>query len=256
MLLENLQTQTRNGDVLYNDNLADGLSKPKAWERLRIFSRKYSHAWILSYVLLYLIWFVWLEKNTQPRYWIHSPLDDLIPFVPVFIIPYILWFFYVAVMVVYLLFTSRHDYYHLCAYLFIGMTLCLVIYTIWPNGHHLRPNLTGQDIFTRIVGHLYTLDTATNVAPSIHVYNSIGIHLAVMHNEKLRNKKGLQATSFIVALLIILSTVFLKQHSVDDVLYALPLALAMYFVVYRIDWTAIGVNGKRVSPESPEILND
>ena len=43
----------------------------------------YRHFWILSYELLYLAWFTWLQYRTIriPYYVLHDPLDDKIPFV-------------------------------------------------------------------------------------------------------------------------------------------------------------------------------
>jgi hypothetical protein len=31
----------------------------------------------------------------------------------------------------------------------------------------------------------------------------------------------------------------LKQHSIDDVFFALPLCLAMYVLVYKTDWNSV-----------------
>ena len=50
------------------------------------------------YGIIYMIWFAFLEKTVIiPEYIIHSGLDDLIPFIEIFVIPYLLWFVYVAV---------------------------------------------------------------------------------------------------------------------------------------------------------------
>ena len=43
-----------------------------------------------------------------------------------------------------------------------------------------------------MVGMIYGLDTATNVFPSIHVFNSIGAFIAINKNEKLQKIKWLQ----------------------------------------------------------------
>ena len=202
------------------------------------FLKKYKHAWILSYFFVYMVWFLLLEEKIKPRYWMHSPIDDFIPFVPIFIIPYAIWVFYVAGLVVFFLFTSKNDYYKLCAYLFIGMSICLTIYMIFPNGQKLRPDLSTmpETIWIRMIARLYASDTPTNVAPSIHTYNSIGIHIAILMSERLRKINWLKITSFVLMVLIIMSTVCLKQHSIDDVFFALPLNLIMYLLVYKVKW--------------------
>lgn len=203
---------------------------------MKQFLKKYGHAWILSYVFVYLSWFSYLERTVTKEYSIiHSDLDDLIPFCEYFIIPYILWFFYVAVSVVYFFFTSKQDYYRLCGFLFTGMTLSLLICTVFPNGTNFRPHIDPDaNIFAWIVSKLYQIDTCTNVFPSIHVYNSIAVHMAVSHSERLRSHHLVQAGSFLLMVSICLSTVFLKQHSVIDVAGACFMAALIYPLVYRV----------------------
>ncbi|NLW10863.1 MAG: hypothetical protein GX028_02465 [Clostridiaceae bacterium] len=207
--------------------------------RAKEFIGKYKHAWILSYFFIYMAWFMWLENNIVPKYWMKSPLDDLIPFVPAFIIPYTLWFAYVASAIVLFLFISKQDYFRLCAFLFIGMSIILTIYMLFPNGHRLRPQVDADGLFLTMIARLHDADTSTNVAPSIHVYNSIGVHIALAKAEKTANIRWLRSGSFVLMLLIIMSTVFLKQHSIDDIFFALPLCLVMYIFVYKIDWSPV-----------------
>ena len=90
-----------------------------------------------------------------------------------------------------------------------------------------------DNIFTALIAHLYRMDTPTNLWPSIHVYNSIGAHLAVIHSPKLAKNKKVCIGSFVLCILIILSTVFIKQHSMFDVMTAFVMAGVMYAVVYQ-----------------------
>lgn len=197
---------------------------------------KYRHAWVLSYFIIYMVWFSFLEKTVTTNFYsVHIGLDDLIPFNEWFVIPYFTWFLYILATVAYFFFTSKEDFFKVTAFLFIGMTICLIIYTLWPNGQNLRPNLDtlGRDnIFIRIVRILYSKDTATNVCPSIHVLNSIGAAIAINKSAVLKKKKWLTAGSIVLTILISLSTVFLKQHSAFDVIAGCFLALVMYLVVY------------------------
>lgn len=197
---------------------------------------KYKHAWILSYGIIYMIWFMWLEKHVTKEYTaVHIRLDDFIPFNEWFVIPYFLWFAFIAVTVGYFFFTSKTDFYRSCAFLFTGMTICLIIYTIWPNGQDLRPNLEtlGRDnILIDAVRRLYATDTSTNVCPSIHVFNSIAVCISIYHSERLRKHRYIFPASVILAVLICLSTVFLKQHSVFDGICAIVLSAVLYPFVY------------------------
>ena len=201
---------------------------------MKQFFKKYGHLWILSYGFIYLPWFFHLEKTITKHYHImHSKLDDLIPFNEFFIIPYLLWFVYVAAAIVWFFFTNREDYYRLCAFLFTGMTLSLLICTLFPNGTDLRPVVDPEkNICSYLVALLHKADTCTNVFPSIHVYNSIGTHIAIMKSERLRSHRVIRSASFVLMISICMATVFLKQHSVLDVMGALLLAAAVYPFAY------------------------
>jgi membrane-associated phospholipid phosphatase len=183
-----------------------------------------------------MIWFTYLERTVTTNFNpIYTKLDDYIPFCEVFIIPYFLWFLYIAATFVYFLLTSKQDFYKLCANLFIGMTICLIIYTVWPNGHHLRVDLNSlgrSNIFITMLSGIYKVDTATNVFPSIHVFNSVGALIAIRQSEKLKKIKWLQWSVLALTVLICMSTVFLKQHSVLDVIGGLVLSLILYVVIY------------------------
>lgn len=207
-------------------------------EKLKKFYTSYRHGIpLIIYMIIYLAWFMHLEKTVTKNYTvIHMAIDDHIPFCEIFVIPYFLWFAYVAITVLFFFFTNKTDYWKTCVFLFTGMTIFLIISTLWPNGHHLRPYVMPRDnIFTKMIAALYQTDTATNLWPSIHVYNSIGAHLAIVKSRRFANKKGIRIASFILACSIILSTMFIKQHSVFDVLTAFILAGIMYIVVYRRD---------------------
>lgn len=198
----------------------------------------YRHLLLLLYFPVYLLWFNYLEKNVTTRFHVvHVAADDYIPFCEYFVIPYLLWFFYVGWGIVYTAVHNRTDYYKLCAFLFTGMTVFLIASTLYPNGHYLRPQyFTHHNVFTQLCELLYAGDTPTNLFPSIHVYNSLGIHLAVMHSEDLRKNKTVQLLSFVLMVSIVLATMFLKQHSVFDVVTAIVLGLVMYQIVYRHNW--------------------
>lgn len=200
--------------------------------------QKYKHLLLLLYFPFYLVWFAYLEKTvTKHFHVIHMDIDDYIPFCEYFIVPYLLWFAYIAVVIVYMGLKDKKEFQNMCAFLFTGMTIFLIVSTIYPNGHMLRPTSFERDnIFTQLCAMLYQTDTATNLFPSIHVYNSIGVHLALIHSEKTKNRKGICLASAVLMVSIILSTVFLKQHSMFDLITGLVLAIIVNFFVYIRSW--------------------
>lgn len=198
------------------------------------FLEKNKHFLLQGYFLIYLPWFAHVERTVTTHFHvIHMALDDYIPFCEYFIIPYLLWFAYVAFGIIYFYFKNKDEYFRLCTVLFTGMTLFLIISTIYPNGHYLRPvSFERQNIFTALVAWLYKADTATNLFPSIHVYNSIAINMAVWHADNFKKKPLIRVVSALMMVSIILSTMFLKQHSVFDVTTGILFAVFMYTLVY------------------------
>ncbi len=198
------------------------------------FLRKYSHAWVLLYAFIYVPWFAYLERHvTEDYHLIQSSLDRYIPFIEHFIVPYLLWFAFIAAVIIYFFFTDKAGFYRLTIFLFTGMTIFLIICTFYPNGQHLRPETFARDnLFVDLVKMLYKTDTPTNVLPSIHVFNSLGAVIAVSHSTALKKHRSVQIGAYLLAALIILSTVFLKQHSVIDMIAAFCMAGILYPFVY------------------------
>ena len=223
------------------------------WEKIREFHRKYCHAWVLLYFFVYLAWFIWLEGYVTPDsnyIRMYVPFDDMIPFCEWFLIPYLLWFPYMGVVVTFSVFDGRSNFFKGAAYLFIGMSLCLLICTLWPNGQDLRvENINRDNILVDMVKTLYATDTNTNVFPSIHTYNSVVAFAIVCHSDKLKGKKAIKIASFILSVSIILSTMFLKQHSVLDAIGGITLAAILYVIIYKINWAHIFVKLSRKKQE-------
>ena len=114
--------------------------KTKTRDAVNAFIERNKHALLLLYFMIYLPWFGHLERTVTTHFHvIHVALDDYIPFCEYFIIPYFLWFGYVAWGLGYFYFKNKDEYFRLCTMLFTGMTIFLVISTIYPNGHYLRP---------------------------------------------------------------------------------------------------------------------
>lgn len=196
---------------------------------------KNKNLWIVPvYGIFYLIMFFVLENSSAVYHVIYSPLDDRIPFCEYFIIPYYLWFAYVAVTVAYFMFinVSSREYRQLISILGAGMSVFLIVSFVYPNCHHLRPTVTGDNLCSRLVLLLHAVDTPTNLLPSIHVFNSLACYAALMRNEPFRKRKGLVIGCGILTISIILSTMFLKQHSVVDVTLAFLFFAVSYWVFY------------------------
>ena len=201
--------------------------------------------WIVpAYGIFYLIVFFMLESRQASYQVIYSPLDDLIPFCEYFIIPYVLWFVFMAATVVYFMFIndSVEEYRKLVSMLGTGMTVFLLVSFVAPNCHELRSTLPQDgNIFVKAVKVLYAIDTPTNLLPSIHVFNTLACYTAITNNERCLQSKVIHYGSKILSILIVLSTVFLKQHSVIDV----SIAFLFFGICYGLFYWFIPNNQER-----------
>ena len=187
------------------------------------FLKKYRHTLVVPvYGMLYLLAFQYVEQRTVRPHIIHMKVDDYIPFCEYFII------FYFAFIN-----KNKKEYWQLVVSLGIGMTLFIIISLIFPNGQELRPSLSGDGVFIELVRYLYKIDTPTNVFPSIHVFNTIACCIAVFRHKGFHFKRLVPAAAGILGTLIVLSTVFLKQHTLLDVAGAIVLNVFCYQLLYK-----------------------
>lgn len=201
--------------------------------------KKYGHGLFALYIFIYLPWFFYLEGRIDITYnEIHCFIDDSIPFCRIFIIPYLLWFLYIVATCVFMfLKAERGEFLRFAITLITGMTTMLIICTFYPNCVTLRPDeITGTGILTNLISGLYNVDTSTNVFPSVHALNSIVACVALEKNAFFKKFKTLRFINITLCISICLSTMFLKQHSIIDVIGAIILYVVMYVIIYIPDW--------------------
>lgn len=206
----------------------------KLKKKISDLAKKYKHAWVFIYIFVYMPWFLFLEKHVTTRYHvIQTGVDEHIPFIEYFIIPYLLWFVFIVAAFLYFFFTDVPGFYKMAKFMFTGMTVFLIISTLFPNGQDLRPVVFERNnIFVDMVRMLYRADTCTNVFPSLHVFNSLSVCIAISESSALKKHRGVCIGAYVLAGLIILATMFLKQHSVLDVIGAGIMAYVLYQFVY------------------------
>ncbi len=201
----------------------------------KLLTKEYRHINYLFFWILYGFLFQgvenwsWINENYYPM---HCAFDELIPFCEYFVIPYVYWFVYLIGFLVFSFFFDVESFTRSMRFIAVTYILAIVVYVLFPNGQDLRPVVFGRDnIFSRVVAGLYQTDTNTNVCPSIHVIGSFAVMLPAWHSKYFRTWLW-RAIYGVLAVLISVSTVFLKQHSIIDVLAAVPVCVLGYFVAY------------------------
>lgn len=200
----------------------------------KLLSPQYNHLLYALYWPFFGIMFLtverlWIRDSYYPMY---CPLDDLIPFCEWFIIPYFFWFVYLVGIHIYTLLFDTESFKRLMVFIMVSYTIAILIYILFPNCQQLRPVVFERDnVLTRFIAHFYVFDTNTNVFPSIHVIGSAATLCCAWHTRHFSSTCWRIAFA-VMAVLISVSTVFLKQHSVLDLLGAIPVCAIAYIAAY------------------------
>lgn len=191
---------------------------------------KYLLYWPLFGVLFYSLERLWVRPRYLP---VQCALDFRIPFCEFFLIPYLFWFVFLVGYMAYALFFDKESFKRFMQFTIVTYSAALCIYVLFPSCQQLRPlSFPRDNVLTAFMRAYYILDTNTNVCPSLHVIGSLAVMFSA-GNSKHFSSRGWRLIFGISAALISVSTVFLKQHSVMDILAALPVCLAGYVLVFQ-----------------------
>lgn len=207
----------------------------------RINEPQYKHLWWLLFFPIYWLRYPLIE-NLHPAtqyHPIYCPLDDLIPFQEWFIIPYTLWMVSIVALSLYTLLYDIDSFKRYMKFLTISMSISTVIFLMYPSCQNLRPEvMPRQNLLSKCVEFLYAADTNTNVFPSEHAIGAIAVWAAALQTKGLRSPGKVIAVS-VLMLLICFSTVFLKQHSILDLIAAIPICALCYWACYKNNKTKV-----------------
>ena len=204
-------------------------------QRIKEFIHDRPYVWWGLFLPVYLALFFTIEHFITDNYWATQlPIDYKIPFLEGFAPIYVSWSPLLFVLGLHLILCDgegfRRYMWSIMATFLISTLICVLI----PNGQDLRPAVMPRDnIFCDLVAYTYSLDTNTNVFPSVHVVGVIDAWFAIWHSKRLKKWTWRWGTG-LYGLAVIASTMFIKQHAIIDVLAGLVLGFACNFVVYNI----------------------
>lgn len=188
--------------------------------------------YLLGWVGYFILYF--LTENLIPRercFPVHCKLDDLIPFCEYFAIPYVGWYVLIVVSLLYFALYNPDFFKKLMKYIIVTQIAAMAIYIIFPSRQDLRPVMFARDnLFTDIMGLIYSVDTSTNVCPSLHVAYSIGIASTWLKEPAASKRCKVFITVF--CFLVCISVTFVKQHSVIDILAAIPICILAEWIAF------------------------
>lgn len=162
----------------------------------------------------------------------YCPIDDLIPFCEAFVIPYLFWFVYLIGIHIYTLLYDVPAFKKFMQYNILAWSAALVIFFLFPNCQTLRvASFERSNALTDLVAFMYWFDSNTNVCPSLHVIGTMGVHFTAKGTRLYQD--GCWNIFFrFVTPLVCFSTVFLKQHSILDVIAGYAVSGLVYQIIY------------------------
>ena len=201
------------------------------WLRRGILGEEWRAA-LLTLVLL-AAWYgtnlIYEVLNHGPsRIFLRTPLDEALPVVPPFVVPYVSLTPLIAVsMLLFLLLRVR--VFRSAAVAMIIAWLVSYAFYFFLQSYVDRPVPAGDDVFTSIIRSVYAGDQPYNDFPSLHTSLST---ITAVHWWRVDRRIGIPVAVWTA--LIVASTVLVKQHYVADVAGGLLLAGAACIVAWRL----------------------
>lgn len=199
----------------------------------RINEPRFRHLWLLGTWLIYFALY-FLTENLIPAercHVMHCFLDDLVPFNEYFLIFYTGWYLLVFGSVAYYLMYDVKRFRELDLYIFVTQMVAMFFYIVLPSRQDLRPAaFPRENFFTWVMGLIYTFDTDTGVCPSLHVAYSWAIFNVMVKDQHLA--RWFKVFLGLFAVMVCLSTAFVKQHSFLDIFAAIPVVLLGEILIY------------------------
>ena len=143
-----------------------------------------------------------------------GPVDALIPFSPPWIIVYLLSFPYWGVMGLWIFSEEKAYAYRIAASYALALLISFGFFLIWP-GTMERPEVTGGGLFNALVRWVYSIDSPTNLCPSLHVMLSYYCFRGALGSRRIPG--WYKAFAGVFCALVCCSVLLVKQHALIDV---------------------------------------
>lgn len=217
----------------------DKMEDIRRFDKVKKYFAGRKYVLLLLFWVVHVVWYFVLNSSLTDEacHLMHVSLDDKIPYVKYFVIPYVMWYAYIAFAHIWTFFHSKRDFVVMCCLIFLSNLVSILIFTIYPTMHDMRPaeDVIGYDFFGSIVRWLYSTENPYCIMPSEHCMLGIVITVGLIFSDGLKGNLFVKIACPIYTVLVMLSTVFIKQHSIVDVFAAaalcVPICLVTYFVI-------------------------
>ncbi len=188
-----------------------------------------------------------------------AAVDDAIPLIPVFAVIYLFSYIFWICGPVAASLTSRRNFVNYIVGLSAAYIIGFLFFVFMPTymdrvQEGLMHSADKPGIFNFFLKVIYGADGSEfgfNLFPSYHCLISLYCYLGIRKQPEI--SKGFKIYSFIMVVLICMSTVFTKQHYFIDIIGGLAISILCYAVVKKLDLGTRYVERKALKKEtSPE----
>lgn len=168
--------------------------------------------------------------DSWKHYDLTLPFDRAVPLVPEFVSIYVGCYLFWAANYILIARQGKENCIRFATADMLSRVICCVFFLLLPTTN-IRPMLTGNDIWTKLLQYVYATDAPTNLFPSIHCLVSWFCYIGI------RGKKtvpvGYRIFSCVFAVLVFVSTQVTKQHYIVDVFGAVIIAESTYYIAFH-----------------------
>ena len=159
---------------------------------------------------------------------INSFID--IPLVKPFVYFYDSWYPFIILSTFVIYKYDKVNYKYLIASMILSTFMAHVTFLIYPS-MVIRPTIEVNNLTDWLLDFTYKTDTpAVNCLPSVHAIYCFATSYFILKSKEIKNNKKVIFGLF--SFLIVLSTVFIKQHVIEDVFLSLVYTIIVLLIVY------------------------
>lgn len=184
---------------------------------------------IIGYFAVGYLLINWINQSRARYFDVSLPGEEAIPFIAFFIFGYVL--VYLSVLFLYLILDDINDFRRAAVTYFAVTTVHYILFLLIPVKCDMRPDLSQMNGLSVYLTHFYyIIDKPQNCFPSLHMAYSVSAILASW-----RNHSYMRIVFTVMALLVGISVILVKQHYIMDVVAGALMAFIMYAVVIKTE---------------------
>ncbi len=160
----------------------------------------------------------YLVKAFEVNFYVMETMVEL-PFIKQFVYFYDIWYPFIILNTFLIYKFNRKDFKYLITVMLLAGLLSHITFIIYPT-MVLRPEINIKGLSDLILYITYKLDTpAVNCLPSMHCVYCFATSFFILRSKEIKPKYRVLIVT--ISMLIVLSTMFIRQHIIEDALLAL-----------------------------------